>query len=195
MNALNKFADMCGAPIVSPIDANGRGEYETGKSSFNSPTQPAFAFETQANILQQPGWLTSLFAVVPPLANTTAAAWILLYDLTPELVNQLFGLSTGIVPQGAIARYSLGVVTPTDHAETGGAVVYESSAEEVPCRPATGQFPTHQDRPRLPPDVKGIPFNFGIIAVVSATPRILTTEAGLGISLGLTMAITARMQA
>lgn len=198
MNAA-RYQDMCGAPMIKPIDANGRGEYETGKASFNTHEQPAFAFETQANILQQPGWLTSLFGVIPQLADTLLPAWILLFDLTPALVNQLFTIATGIVPDDSIARYSLGPIRPSDHAATGGSIVYEATAEEVPCRPATGQqFQAScgpDGKPRLPPDVKGMPFNFGIIAVVSSTPRILTTKDGQGTPLGLLMAITARMQA
>ncbi len=208
MNATNQsqptmqslYGDMCGSPIVKPIDANNRGEYETGKSNFNDPSQPTLAFEAQSNILQQPGWLTSLFAVIPKLANATVPAWILLFDLTPKLVNGLWGISTGIVPDGAIARYSFGPVRADDLALQGGSIDYEGSAEEVPCRPATGQLPgcAPGALPRLPPDVKGMPFNFGIIAVASSTGRVLTTgvfvpQTGF-VPYGLSMSITARMQ-
>lgn len=201
MNAMLQRAAMdCPPPLIKPIDANGRGEYETGKQSFNDPAQPSIAFETQANILQQPGWLTMLSAAFPSLDDeeNTFPAWLLLFDLTTDLVNKLFSVATGLIPDGAIARYSMGPVRASDMGISGGSVWYEATAEEVPCRTAIGQFPSNcppGDRPRLPPDVKGMPFNFGIIAVVSATPRILTTVTSQDVSIGLSMAVTARMQA
>lgn len=196
MNAMQ----MCPAPLIKPIDANGRGEYETGKASFNDPGQPLFAFETQANILQQPGWLTMLSAVFPSLDDeeNTFPAWLLLFDLTTDLVNKIFTVTDGVIPDAAIARYSMGPVRASDMGISGGSIWYEASAEEVPCRTAVGQFPSNchpADRPRLPPDVKGMPFNFGIIGVVSATPRVLTTVTGQNVPIGLSMAVTARMQA
>lgn len=148
-------------PIVKPIDICGRGMYETGRPpsttannapNFNTPQLPTRAWESISPISFQPSWLIFLHAVMNPLWDATSQ-YVLLFDLSINDPAQL-----ALVVPGAIARYTLG---PPSAA--GGTIIYESSAEVVPIADDTAELWSF-----------GLPFNFGITAAFSSTPRVLT---------------------
>lgn len=160
-------------PLVKPIDSCWRGYYETGRGlNFNSPGLPTVAFEAQAEVAKQPCWLVMAHAVFPAIAQDR---YLLLYDLNPGDPAQL-----ALVVPGAAARFTFGPVTGNG----GGTIVYEASGELVPV-PFQGAPQNGPDKPWA----YGMPFNFGIIAVPSATPRIWTQLVN-----PVSLALTCRVQ-
>lgn len=145
-------------PIVKPIDSCWRGTYETGRDgNFNNPTLPTVAFEQVAQVSRQPCWLLYAHASFIIEQDTR---FVLLFDVNPGDPAQF----AQIVP-GALARYSYGPIP----AGLAGTLIYESSAELVPL--------PYQGAPQGGPEKPwsyGLPFNFGIVAVASSTPRVFT---------------------
>lgn len=167
-------------PVVKPIDICGRGFYETGRPpsesggpSFNTPALPTIAWENIARISSQPSWLMFLHAAFDP-AWLVPSQYVLLFDLNPGDATQL-----ALMTVGAIARFTLG---PPN--QPGGTIIYESGAEVVPIADDPEELWSF-----------GLPFNFGIIAAASSTPRVYTPPqlppppAAQGV-----VAITARIQ-
>ena len=167
-------------PIVKPIDQCGRGLYETGRPpsatgadgpGFNTPALPTVAFENEARIASQPAWLMFLHATFN--ANWAQAGYVLIFDLTASDPSQL-----ALIQPGAISRYTLGPVP----ASSGGTIIYESSAEVVPLVQAIPKVMHHGRQEHMPGDIYpwsyGLPFNFGIYAVASSTPRVYTPPQG-----------------
>ena len=160
-------------PIVKPIDSCWRGFYETGKDgNFNNPTLPAVAFEAQAFISKQPCWLTLLHAAFTVVDQDL---YVLLYDLNPADPAQL-----ALLVANAPARWTLGPVP----ALTAGTIIYEASAELIPL-PFQGSPQGGPEKPWA----YGVPFNFGIVAVPSSTPRVWSQPI-----VPECVAITARVQ-
>lgn len=175
-----------GRPLIDPVNNDGRYFYETGRDgSFQIPVTLAdpipAAFEGQSFICKQPCWLAFLHAQVPIQANNV---FVLLYDVFPD-ANTAQDIITRQIP----ARYSFGPILAAP--ASGGTLIYEAVAEEVPCRvDAARRHPSG-----YVPTVKGLPFNFGILAIASSTVRVPTVTDGQGEPLDLQMAIIARMQA
>lgn len=171
----------CGVPLINPANSDGRYFYETGRDGAfqvpinNVPAADWVLFEDRSRIARQPCWLTFLHAAIP---DQDSPVYVLLYDVNPDTNN-----IDALVISGMPARYSLGPVQATG---IGGTIIYESEAEEVPCRVDPRKYP------HGPPTVKGLPFNFGILAFASTTPRFYTSAGEL---VTLQMALTARMQA
>lgn len=156
-------------PLVKPIDSCWRGTYETGKGgNFNTPNLPTAGFEAQANVAFQPCWLTFLHAA---LLLGGDERYVCLFDLNPGDPQQL-----ALVVPGAVARYTFGPVP----AGQGGTIIYEASAELIPV-PFQGAPQGGPEKPWA----YGLPFNFGIVAVASSTPRVYTQTA-IPASMGLT---------
>lgn len=157
-------------PIVKPIDSCGRGFYETGRPpsgsgpSFNTPGLPTTAFENISSISSQPCWLLFLHATFNQ--EWDQDGYILLFDLNASDQNQL-----QLVTAGAVARFTLGPVL----ASSGGTIIYESGAEMIPQINVGSGI-----NPNFVPWASGLPFNFGIVAAASSTPRVLTSPVGPG---------------
>lgn len=148
-------------PIVKPIDSCWRGTYETGKGgNFNDSTLPTIAWEQVAQVSRQPGWLMYAHGA---FLLTQETRFVLFFDVNPGDPAQFAQIAPG-----ALARYSFGPIP----AGLAGTLVYESSAELIPL--------PYQGAPQGGPDkpwAYGLPFNFGIVAVASSTPRVLTQPA------------------
>lgn len=188
---LQEFLKGCNVPpTVKPIDRCERGQYETGKPSFDTTDQPLFDWEDGyiANdtgvggnqlILPMPGSLMFLQATFS--TAVVAPAYILLFDVDARFLQDNNGLQGGMR-----ARYTFGpcvpIVSSGDPAvSSGGTVTYEATAEEVYNAP---------DAPGRKARSIGLPFNFGIAAVASFAPRLFTrTELGV-----MEFALTARFQ-
>lgn len=167
-------------PIVKPIDLCQRGLYETGRPpsgpaagggdapNFNTPRLPTKLWENLAPVSSQPGWL--MFMLTTFLETWNLPGYVLFFDLNPSDPNQL-----QLVTANAVARYTFGPVP----AASGGTLIYESTAESIPLV-----------QPHHSPWAYGLPFNFGIIAAASSTPRRLTAP---DIDTGV-MSLTARVQ-
>lgn len=171
-----------GIPLQNPANNDGRYFYETGRGgSFQIPiTQVPAAdwvpFEATALIARQPCWLTFIHVAVPDIV-LNSQVYLLLWDVDPNTPG-----IDALIAAGMPSRYTLGPVPDTGF---GGTIIYESSAEEVPCRVDPRRYPPGT----RPPEVRGLPFNFGIFAAASESPRVWTNDKAL------TVAITARMQA
>jgi hypothetical protein len=160
-------------PLVKPIDSCWRNYYETGRTNFNVPGLPTVAFESQAFVSKQPCWLTMVFAAFDLVA---APLYVLLFDINPADPAQL----SLVVPGTAFARFSFGPVP----AGTSGTLLYEASAELIPV--------PYQGAPQGGPEkpwAYGLPFNFGVTAVASSTPRVYTQPVNPNC-----MALTCRVQ-
>lgn len=153
-----------GAPLQQPATSYRRGYYETGRDpNFNTEVLATTPWESVAIVSRKPCWLTLIHVVFPVTfpPGQQEDAYALLYDTT----------DTSLIVAGAIARFTFGPVI----AGSGGTIIYEAEAEEVPCIPQCEGV-----------KARGIPFNFGLIVAASTTPRILTTLDE--------MAVTARIQ-